>query len=40
MPVFGGSLDTPVIQGRRKDEYEVNCRCPHFDPADIDVVVL
>lgn len=33
-------LDCGLYQGRRKDEYEVNCCFPHFDPGSIDVVVL
>jgi metallo-beta-lactamase family protein len=33
-------LDCGLYQGRRKDQYEVNCCFPHFDPRDLDVVVL
>jgi len=33
-------LDCGLYQGRRKDAYEVNCCFPHFDPKEIDVVVL
>lgn len=33
-------LDCGLYQGRRNDQYEVNCCFPHFDPAGIDVVVL
>ena len=33
-------LDCGLYQGRRKDEYEINCCFPHFDPASIDVVIL
>jgi metallo-beta-lactamase family protein len=33
-------LDCGLYQGRRNDEYEINCCFPHFDPASIDVVVL
>lgn len=33
-------LDCGLYQGRRDDEYEINCCFPHFDPAGIDVLVL
>lgn len=33
-------LDCGLYQGRREDSYEVNCRFPHFDPHDIDLVIL
>ncbi len=33
-------LDCGLYQGRSKDEYEVNCCFPHFNPASIDTVVL
>jgi len=33
-------LDCGLYQGRRKDQYEVNCCFPHFNPAEVDVVVL
>lgn len=33
-------LDCGLYQGRRKDAYEVNCCFPHFDPKEIDCVVL
>lgn len=33
-------LDCGLYQGRRKDAYEVNWNFPHFDPAEIDTVVL
>ena len=33
-------LDCGLYQGRRKDQYEVNCCFPHFDPATVDTVVL
>lgn len=33
-------LDCGLYQGRRKDAYQVNCCFPHFDPKDIDCVVL
>lgn len=33
-------LDCGLYQGRRKDAYDINCCFPHFDPADIDCVVL
>lgn len=33
-------LDCGLYQGRRKDAYEVNCCFPHFEPSDIDCVVL
>ncbi len=33
-------LDCGLYQGRRQDSYEVNCCFPHFDPSEVDVVVL
>ncbi len=33
-------LDCGLYQGRRKDSYEINHEFPHFDPSEIDVVVL
>ncbi|MBB5352078.1 metallo-beta-lactamase family protein [Haloferula luteola] len=33
-------LDCGLYQGRRQDAYEVNCCFPHFDPAEVDMVVL
>ncbi len=33
-------LDCGLYQGRRKDAYEVNCCFPHFNPSEVDVVVL
>lgn len=33
-------LDCGLYQGRRNDAYEVNCNFPHFDPSEIDSVVL
>lgn len=33
-------LDCGLYQGRRNDQYEVNCCFPHFDPKSVDVVVL
>ncbi len=33
-------LDCGLYQGRRKDEYEVNCCFPRFDPTAVDVMVL
>ncbi|NIP93214.1 MAG: MBL fold metallo-hydrolase [Akkermansiaceae bacterium] len=33
-------LDCGLYQGRRQDEYEINCGFPHFDPASVDVVIL
>ena len=33
-------LDCGLYQGRRNDAYEINCCFPHFDPKDIDCVVL
>ena len=33
-------LDCGLYQGRRRDEYEINCCFPHLDPASIDAVVL
>jgi len=33
-------LDCGLYQGRRLDAHEVNCCFPHFNPADIDHVVL
>src|SRR5690606_21108208 len=33
-------LDCGLYQGRRDDAYEINCCFPHFEPAEIDAVVL
>lgn len=33
-------LDCGLYQGRSKEQYEVNCCFPHFDPEEIDCVVL
>ena len=33
-------LDCGLYQGSRKDAYEINCCFPHFDPREIDAVVL
>ena len=33
-------LDCGLYQGRRKDGYEINKNFPHFDPAELDAVVL
>ncbi len=33
-------LDCGLYQGSRKDAYEINCGFPHFDPKEIDVVIL
>jgi len=33
-------LDCGLYQGHRQQSYEVNCAFPHFDPRDIDIVVL
>ena len=33
-------LDCGLYQGRRQDQYEVNQGFPHFDPAEVDIVVL
>ncbi|WP_193211568.1 MBL fold metallo-hydrolase RNA specificity domain-containing protein [Luteolibacter marinus] len=33
-------LDCGLYQGHREDSYEVNCCFPHFDPKEIDVVIL
>ena len=33
-------LDCGLFQGRRHESYEVNCCFPHFDPKEIDLVVL
>jgi len=33
-------LDCGLYQGRRSEAYEINCGFPHFDPSEIDVVVL
>lgn len=33
-------LDCGLYQGRRNDAYEINCCFPHFDPAEVDIVVL
>jgi metallo-beta-lactamase family protein len=33
-------LDCGLYQGHRDDAYEINCCFPHFEPAEIDAVVL
>jgi metallo-beta-lactamase family protein len=33
-------LDCGLYQGHRSESYEVNCCFPHFDPGEIDIVVL
>ena len=33
-------LDCGLYQGRRDDAYEINCNFPHFDPKELDAVVL
>ncbi len=33
-------LDCGLYQGRRSDAYEINCCFPHFEPQEIDMVVL
>jgi len=33
-------LDCGLYQGRRGDAYEINCCFPHFNPTDINAVVL
>ena len=33
-------LDCGLYQGRRKDQYEVNCCFPHFEPGSIEVIAL
>jgi len=33
-------LDCGLYQGRRKDAHEVNCCFPHFNPEELDAVVL
>ncbi len=33
-------LDCGLYQGRREESYDVNCKFPHFDPKEIDVVIL
>jgi metallo-beta-lactamase family protein len=33
-------LDCGLYQGRREESYQVNCCFPHFNPAEIDLVVL
>lgn len=33
-------LDCGLYQGHRKDAHEINCCFPHFEPSEIDVVVL
>lgn len=33
-------LDCGLYQGRRNDAYEVNCNFPHFEPEEIDSVIL
>ena len=33
-------LDCGLYQGARAEAYEINCCFPHFDPAEIDTVIL
>lgn len=33
-------LDCGLYQGRRHEAYDINCCFPHFDPADVDTVIL
>lgn len=33
-------LDCGLYQGRRHDAYRINCEFPHFEPSEIDAVVL
>ncbi len=33
-------LDCGLYQGSRKHAYEINCRFPHFNPEEIDLVIL
>ena len=33
-------LDCGLYQGRRREAYDINCGFPHFDPAEIDTVIL
>ncbi|MDX1680627.1 MAG: MBL fold metallo-hydrolase [Akkermansiaceae bacterium] len=33
-------LDCGLYQGSRKDAYDINCCFPHFDPKEVDAVVL
>ncbi|WP_035601390.1 MBL fold metallo-hydrolase [Haloferula sp. BvORR071] len=33
-------LDCGLYQGHREESYQVNCCFPHFDPKEIDVVIL
>lgn len=33
-------LDCGLYQGRRKDAHEINLNFPHFDPSELDAVVL
>ncbi len=33
-------LDCGLYQGSRNKAYEINCCFPHFDPAEVDIVVL
>ncbi len=33
-------LDCGLYQGRRDDAYEINCNFPHFDPKELDAVIL
>lgn len=33
-------LDCGLYQGSRKEAYEINCCFPHFDPSEIDTVIL
>jgi metallo-beta-lactamase family protein len=33
-------LDCGLYQGHRSESYDVNCKFPHFDPSEIDIVIL
>ena len=33
-------LDCGLYQGHRDESYDVNCKFPHFDPKQLDIVVL
>ncbi len=33
-------LDCGLYQGHRQQSYEINCCFPHFDPKEIDIVIL
>ncbi len=33
-------LDCGLYQGHREESYNVNCKFPHFDPREIDIVIL